>query len=120
MTKRQHDFCIAYIKTRNPREACMSVGYSVAYSKSKSYLLLKNPEIKEKIDHLSETYYKNQFQELALKSIKKLSDVIEDDESRTTQLNGIKYVLGVVGVADKDTDTGVIEIKVKLPHGLSD
>ncbi len=119
MTKRQHDFCIAYVVCRNPKEACITAGYTEAYSRTKSYALLKNPAIKDKIATLSESYYKEQFQELAIKSIKKLAGVVEDSESRSTQLQAIKYVLGEAGVTEQDEkQTGVIEIKVKLPNDL--
>jgi len=119
MTKRQHDFCIAYVVCRNPKEACIIAGYTEAYSKTKSYALLKKPAIKDKITTLSESYYKEQFQELATKSIKELAGVIEDVENRSSQLKAIQYVLSQAGVAEQDDkQTGVIEIKVRLPHDL--
>ena len=118
MTKRQHDFCMAYVVSRNPREASIIAGYSETYSRTKSYTLLKTPAIKDKITTLSEKYYKNKFEEIGLTAIKNLSDVIEDSENRATQLNAIKYVLDTIDVTDKDSDASVIQIKVKLPHDL--
>ena len=109
MTKKQHDFCVAYVECRNPREASITAGYTESFSKTKSYALLKNPAIKDKITTLSESYYKNQFDELGLKAIKSLSDVIENTEAPSTQLSSIKYVLGVIGVTDKPSGTGIIE-----------
>ena len=118
MTKRQHDFCIAYVECRSPKEACITAGYTEAYSRTKSYALLKNPAIQEKITTLSESYYKNHFEEIGLKAIKNLSDVIDDAENRPTQLSAIKYVLSAVGATSDDAKSGVIEIKVRLPHDL--
>ena len=78
LTKRQTDFIIYYVESRNIFQSAIDAGYSPTYAKSRSHELLKNPLIKEQITHLLESYYKEQFQELALKSIKNLSDVIED------------------------------------------
>ncbi len=119
MTKRQHDFCIAYVVCRNPKEACITAGYTEAYSRTKSYNLLKKPELKELISTLTDDHYKNHFQEIATKAIKELSEVVQDSENRSTQLQAIKYVLGEAGVTEQDEkQTGVIEIKVKLPNDL--
>jgi len=119
MTDRQHKFCIAYIETRNPREASLKAGYSPAYSKTKSYALLKNPAIKEKIDYLSKEYYQSEFQKLALDAVKTLSDVLADDQNRAIQLQSVKYILHEAGIADQpDSDSGTIQIKIRLPKEL--
>ena len=119
LTKRQSDFILHYVESRNTVQSAVDAGYSISYAKSKGHLLLKNPLIKEQITHLTESYYKEQFQELASKSIKNLSDVIEDSENRGSQLRAIQYVLSQAGVAEQDEkQTSVIEIKVKLPNDL--
>ena len=118
LTKRQHDFCIAYVESRNISKSAMVAGYSSSYAKSKSHLLLKNPAILEQVTHLSESYYKNHFEQIGLTAIKNLSDVVSDAENRPTQLSAIKYVLDAVGATADDSKNGTIEIKVKLPNDL--
>ena len=119
LTKKQTDFIIHYVESRNIFQSAIDAGYSLTYAKSRSHELLKNPAIAEKITHLTESYYKEQFQELATKSIKALAGVIEDIESRSTQLQAIKYVLNEAGLAEQDEkQTGTIEIKVQLPKGF--
>ena len=119
LTKRQSDFILYYVESRNTVQSALDAGYSKSYAKSRSHELLKNPAIAEQITHLTETYYREQFKELATKSIKNLADVIEDEENRSTQLQAIKYVLNEAGLAEQDEkQTGIIEIKVKLPNDL--
>ena len=119
MTKRQHYFCIKYVECRNPQEASIRAGYSKAYSLTKSYNLLKKPEVKELISTLTDDHYKNHFQEIATKAIKKLSEVVQDSENRSSQLQAIKYVLSEAGVAEQDEkQAGVVSIKITLPKGL--
>lgn len=119
LTKRQSDFILHFVESRNIFQSAIDAGYSKSYAKSKSHELLKHPLIQEQITHLTESYYKEQFQELATKSIKSLAGIIEDDQNRSSQLQAIKYVLSEAGVAEQDEkQTGVIEIKVRLPHDL--
>jgi phage terminase small subunit len=119
LTKKQTDFIIHYVESRNIFQSALLAGYSQTFAKSRSHELLKNPAISEKITNLTESYYKEQFQELATKSIKALAGVIEDIESRSTQLQAIKYVLNEAGLAEQDKkQTGTIEIKVQLPKGF--
>ena len=119
LTKRQHEFCIAYVESRNISKSAMVAGYSNSYAKSKSHLLLKNPAILEQVTHLSKSYYKTHFEEIATTAIKELSDVVQDSENRATQFKAIQYVLAKAGVTEQvDSKTGTIEIKVRLPHDL--
>ena len=119
LTKRQSDFIIHYVESRNIFQSAINAGYSPNYAKSNSHELLKHPLIKEQIAHLTEAYYKKQFEELATKSIKELAGIIEDPLNRSTQLQAIKYVLSEAGIAgQEDSNTGIIEIKVKLPNDL--
>ena len=99
MTKRQSDFCKYYTETRNASEACRRAGYSHAYCKSKSHLLLKNEEILEQVTHLTDKHFKEHFSRLALIALKGLEDVINDGENRSTQLRASMYVLNVTGFA---------------------
>ena len=64
------------------------------------------------------TYFKKQFEELALQGIKELANIIKDEENRPTQLQGIKYALEQAGITGKDQEPGTIEIKVRLPNDL--
>ncbi len=109
MTKRQHDFCIAYVACRNPREACITVGYTETYSRTKSYALLKSPAIQDKIATLTETYYKTQFQDLSLVSVKKLGAILNNDEDRSTQLRAIKMIFQLARVIDRHGDVEKVE-----------
>ncbi len=104
MTSRQHKFCIAYIETRNPREASLMAGYSDVYSKTKSYALLKNPAIKEKIDYLSKEYYQSEFQKLALDAVATLKDVLGNELSPASQMQAIKLSLILAGVINRHGD----------------
>ena len=113
MTKRQTDFILHYVESRNIFQSALLAGYSESYAKSRSHELLQNSLIKENITHLTEAYFKEQFKELAIKSIKELAGVIEDAENRSPQLQAIKYVLSEAGITEQDdSQTGTIEIKV--------
>lgn len=118
LTKRQHDFCIAYVENRNIYKSAIDAGYSTSYAKSKGHLLLKNPAILEHVTHLSETHYQKHFEQIGLTAIKNLSDVVSDAENRSTQLSAIKYVLSAIGAGATEDDAGTIHIKVRLPDGL--
>jgi len=119
MTKRQHNFCVAYTMCRNVKEACITAGYTETYSRTKGYSLLKNPAIKEEIATLSEKYYKNKFQELALDAVSTLKDVLDNEMAPSSQLAAVKYVLQEAGVAGQDdTESGTIQIKLTLPKEL--
>jgi len=119
LTKKQSDFILHYVESRNIFQSAIDAGYSPTYAKSRSHELLRNPFIKEQITHLTESYYKQQFEELATKSIKELAGVIEDSENRSTQLQAIKYVLSEAGATEQpNSEAGTIEIKVKLPNDL--
>ncbi len=72
----------------------------------------------EIVTNLSTEHYKNMFEQVGLSAIKNLSDVVEDSENRASQLSAIKYVLNVIGVTDKDTENGEIQIKIRLPRDL--
>ncbi len=112
------EFAVHYAVTKNATEACRLAGYSEKYAISKSHLLLKNAEVMEIVTNLSIEYYKNMFEQVGLTAIKNLSDVVTDSENRATQLSAIKYVLNVIGVTDKDTENGEIQIKIRLPRDL--
>ena len=119
LTKKQNDFILYYVKSRNIFQSAIDAGYSITYAKSRSHELLKSPLISEQITNLTESYYKEQFQELATKSIQALVGVIEDEGNRSTQLQAIKYVLSEAKITEQtDSQTGIIEIKVKLPNDL--
>ncbi len=119
LTKRQSDFILHYVDNRNIFQSALLAGYSKSYAKSRSHELLQNPLIKELIANLTEIYFKEQFKELALKSIKELAGVVADSENRSSQLQAIKYVLSETGVAEQDEkQTGIIEVKIKLPDDL--
>ncbi len=119
LTKRQTDFAIHFVKSRNIFKSAISAGYSPTFAKSRSHELLKNPLISEKITHLENKYFKDQFQELALDAVKTLSDILADNQNRATQLQSVKYILHEAGITDQpDSDSGTIEIKVTLPKEL--
>jgi len=104
MTKRQSDFCIHYTEIRNASEACKRAGYSDSYCKSKSHLLLKNEEILEQVTYLTDKHFKEHFSKLALVALKRLEDVINDSENRSTQLRASMYILDSLGATPKPED----------------
>ena len=118
LTKKQFDFVLYYVQTRNIFQSAISAGYSQSYSKSKAHELLKNPLVSEQITNLTESHFKEEFQRLAVNGINALSNIIKDEENRATQLQAIKYTLEQAGITNKEQETGTIEIKVKLPNDL--
>ncbi len=119
MTARQIRFCEEYIKSRNPQKASLAVGYSASFSKTKSYQLIKNTAIKDKISTLEDRYYKEEFQKLALEAVSTLKDVLSNELSPSSQLQAIKYILHEAGLAEQDDkQSGTISIKVTLPKEL--
>jgi len=119
LTKKQIDFSVHYAESRNSYQSAISAGYSKSFAKSRSHELLKNPDIIEQIETLSDRYYKEQFKELALTSIKELSDIVTDSENRPTQLKAIQYILNEAGIAGQpDSQAGTIEVKIRLPDDL--
>ncbi len=114
MTKKRLDFCIYYIETRSARESAKLAGYSISYAEKQSHLLLRNEDIKEKLAYFEEKFYRDEFKKLALKSIKKLDNIISSSEIESVQLNASKFVLSQAGISDKeDSATQTIQIKIK-------
>lgn len=112
------DFALHYVQTRNSEKSALNAGYSKSFARKRSHELLKNPDIKEKIAHFEDIYYREQFKRLALKSIKELENIISDSESRGPQLQAIKYTLEQAGAQPTGNGSGTIEIKVSLPDDL--
>ena len=115
LTKRQNDFCIHYVETRNASEACRCAGYSNSYCKSKSHLLLKNKDVLEQITHLTDDYYKEHFSKLALIALKGLEDVISDGENRSTQLRASIYILNATGLTPEPDEKTKTIFEVLIP-----
>jgi len=117
MTKKRLDFCFYYLETRNARESAQLAGFSLSYSNKQAHLLLRNEEVKEKITYFEEKFYRDEFKKLALKSIKKLDNIISSSEIESVQLNASKFVLAQAGISDKeDSATQTIQIKIKMPE----
>ena len=57
LTQKQQDFAQHYITCHNAKEAALKAGYSITYSESKAYLLLKNETIKAKIEEFEKEFY---------------------------------------------------------------
>ncbi len=56
---------------------------------------------------------------MALAAVSTLKDVLENELSPASQLQAVKYVLSEAGFAETDEkQTGIIEIKVRLPRDL--
>ena len=118
MTKKRLDFCIYYIETRSARESAKLAGYSKSYADKQSHLLLRNEDVKEKLAYFEEKFYKDEFKKLAVKSVKKLDDILSSNESEGVQLGAVKLALELAGISDKSDTAQTIEIKVKLPNDL--
>lgn len=51
--KRELDFCNAYVKLNNNAEqAMLAIGYSPTTARKQAYLMLKRPEVKERIEKI--------------------------------------------------------------------
>jgi len=118
MTQKMLNFCIAYVSTHNASESSLVAGYSKQYAQKKSHLLLRNEEVKDKITCLEEKFYRDEFKKLALKSVRKLDDILSSTESESVQLGAVKLVLELAKVSDKSDTAQTIEIKVQLPNDL--
>jgi len=114
LTKKQNDFILHYVQTRNIFQSAIEAGYSLSYAKSKSHELLKNPLIQEKVTYLTDEYFKNKFQALALDSIKELSVVLGDSENRATQFKAIQYILSQAKITDQE-DNREVFIEAIIP-----
>lgn len=116
MTDKRLRFCTHYIELQCATKSARLAGFSESYSLKQSHLLLKIPEIQEKIKHLEDEYFSKEFKKLAYKSIKKLDDIISSEECESVQLSAVKYTLSQANVSDKeDSETQTIQIKIKLP-----
>ena len=109
LTKRQSNFILYYVESRNTVQSAVDAGYSKSYAKSRSHELLQNPLIKEQITHLSKTFYENQFQELSIAGVKKLSAILSDDEDRPTQLRAIKMIFQLARISDRHGEPEKVE-----------
>ena len=107
LTKRQSDFILHYVESRNTVQSAVNAGYSKSYAKSKSHLLLKHPLIKEQITHLTEKYFKTKFQELAVDAVSTLKDVMQNELSPSSQLQAIKYILNEAGIIEQGSPSQV-------------
>lgn len=98
------DFCTEYVQCRNATESALMAGYSKSYSLGKAYQLLERKEIQDRIAEFESTYFGQEFKKLSLLAVKKLKDVLEDDQNRPTQFRAVKFALQVVGVIDRHGD----------------
>lgn len=109
LTKKQTDFILHFVESRNIFQSAIDAGYSLTYAKSRSHELLKNPLISEQITNLSKSYFENQFQELSIAGVKKLSTILNDDEDRATQLRAVKMIFQLAGVIDRHGEPEKVE-----------
>lgn len=119
MTEKRLKFCTHYIELQSATASARLAGFSESYSLKQSHLLLKIPEIQEKIKHLEEEYFSKEFKKLAYKSIKKLDNIISSGECDNVQLSAVKYALSQANVSDKeDSEAQTVHIKIKMPIEL--
>ena len=57
LSEKKERFCEEYIQDYNACEAAKRAGYSEKYARAKSYLLLQEPEVSEKIKNLQKLPY---------------------------------------------------------------
>ena len=116
MTQKQLDLCYHYIHNgRNIKKAAQDAGYSKNYSEKKAYTLLKQSNIKEKIEELERDYYSEKFSQLAYKSLAVLEEMIDPDSEfmvdDKTRLAAVKEIFKFYNLeqklnpTDKTTDT---------------
>lgn len=98
LTKKMIDFCTEYVKCRNATESALNAGYSFSYAHKKSYLLLENEAIQERIIEIEQTYFDDGFKKLSLLALEKLENVLEDDKNRQTQIKAIQLVMVASGI----------------------
>ncbi len=80
LTKKKLDFANEYFKTRNARKSAEFAGYSETFSKKRAYQLLEDLGVQAHIKELEDIYLDESVGILVLKSMKKLSDILDDDE----------------------------------------
>ncbi len=104
LTFKQLTFCEKYIISRNAKKASLDAGYSESYSNKKSYELLKDDRIKNKIAELEELFFDSSFKRLAVASITALESLIGDDviEERV-KLQAVKEIFKLSGIENRVT-----------------
>lgn len=120
MTEQQRKFCISYVRSRNAYKAAQDAGYSLSYSKSRAYELLKIKEIATEVKRLEDIYFKQGFKDLAIKGLHAISEIIDNVENPTARLRAAELVLKQAGFIDPTKVDQEFTIRVKLPKELED
>lgn len=104
LTEKQLLFCEKYLISRNSKQAALDAGYSESYANKKSYELLKDDRVKNKITALEELYFDSSFKRLAVASIGALESLIGDDviEDRV-KLQAVKEIFKLSGIENRLT-----------------
>ena len=98
LTARQIKFCEHYIITRDIKQSSLEAGYSLSYSKSKSYELLQKSKVLEKIKELENEYNQNHFKELSLIANTELKNILVNSENDSAKLRAIELVYKLCGI----------------------
>ena len=118
LTARQIKFCEHYIITRDIKQSSLEAGYSLSYSKSKSYELLQKSKVLEKIKELESEYNQNHFKKLSLIANTELENILVNSENDSAKLRAIELVYKLSGIIQDDkislhiTNTSIQENKV--------
>lgn len=114
LTSKQLSFCHSYITNHDAKSSAISAGYSKSFAEKKSYQLLKNEKIKEKIEELQREFYKDKFAQLSYESMGVLEEIIKSDYlDEKVRLSAIKEVFKYYGlerklsIDDSKSSTGV-------------
>ena len=101
-TDKQLSFCKSYITNHDAKKSALEAGYSKNFAEKKSYLLLKDEKIINKIEELESIFYKDKFAQLAYKSMGVLEEIIESDFlEEKVRLAAIKEVFKYYGLEQK-------------------
>lgn len=118
MTGKQIKFCIEFVRCRNALKAAQDAGYSESYAKSRSYELLRIPEIVTEIERLEVSFYKQTFRELAFRGLNAIGEIIESGDNPTARLRAAELALRQAGFIDPSKLDQEVVIVVRLPEGL--
>ena len=102
LTEKQIKFCEKYIISRNAKQASLDAGYAESYAHKKSYELLKDDRIKNKIAMLEEIFFESSFKRLAVASISALESLIGDEVvEEKVKLLAIKEIFKLSGIENR-------------------
>jgi len=115
LTQKQLLFCEKYIITHNAKQASLDAGYSESYANKKSYELLKDDRIKNKIAEFEERFFSSNFKRLAVASISALESLIGDEVmDEKVKLQAVKEIFRLSGIENRLNQADTTENSLQI------